>query len=211
MVLPGNSIGIFKVIVGVILAICLAGYVFTTFRGRKNKPKGAWVKDIVYMLIPIATIVILFRFIFCIGPITSGSMEPTLMTGDSAVYNRLAYMGDNEVQRGDIVVVWSDEFNEAVGKRVIGLPGDEISFVDGKVIINGQSLDESSYIPEGVDTNCDKTFKVPDGCYFLLGDNRKYSHDSRFWDNPYIPKKDIIGKHMISFPFSIEQDILHII
>lgn len=235
-VIPKDNSWILKLIGGIGLAVGAFLYFRRFFKekGKANRPEKAaktaeagedkprkkesnlglkkgFVKEIIDLAIPIVVLVILLKFIFCIGPIASGSMEPTLKTGDSGIYNRLAYIGDKEVNRGDIIVFYSREFNETIGKRVIGLPGDEIKFKDGYVFINGQYVDESDYIPADVETNCSKTFKVPAGCYFLLGDNRENSNDSRYWANPYISKKDIIGKYIASFPFSIEQDILHII
>ena len=123
----------------------------------------------------------------------SGSMEPTIMTGDKGIYNRLAYKF-HPVERGDIIMFWSAEEGKLMGKRVIGLPGDELSFENGYVYINGLRAIES-YIPEEVETNCSKSFCVPEGCVFVLGDNREDSIDSRFFVNPYIPMSDIKGKY----------------
>ena len=122
----------------------------------------------------------------------SGSMEPTIMTGDKQLYNQLAYKF-HPIERGDIIVFWSSEEDILIGKRVISLPGDEISFENGDVYINGLRLEES-YLPEGVETYCIKSFCVPEGCVFVLGDNREISKDSRFFENPYIPMSDIKGK-----------------
>jgi len=131
--------------------------------------------------------------------IASGSMEPTLMTGDIALYNKLAY-DITDVQRGDIIAFWSDEGNAFYAKRVIGLGGDTIEFHDGYVFINGLLADESLYLDENVETNCSKTFTVPEGCVFVLGDNRDESLDSRYFLNPYIPLEDIEGKYIGSIP-----------
>ncbi len=68
--------------------------------------------------------------------------------------------------------------------------------------MNGELFDESAYLDEDVETNCIKTFDVPEGCVFVLGDNREKSTDSRFWENPYISVKDIKGKYMFSIPIS---------
>lgn len=131
--------------------------------------------------------------------VASGSMEPTLMTGDVNVFNRLAYV-NHEVQRGDIITFWSEELSEHMSKRIVGVAGDHIDFHDGYVFINGLLADESLYLDEDIETNCSKSFDVPDGCVFVLGDNRENSVDSRFFDNPYIPEKDIIGKYLGAVP-----------
>lgn len=139
--------------------------------------------------------IILFKFVICNTIISSGSMEPTLMTGDYVIINRLAYTA-KDINRGDIVSFWSDECGEYLVKRVIGLPGDEIVFRDGYVLINGLLADESAYLKDNIETNCSKSFVVPDGCIFVLGDNRENSYDSRFFENPYISQKKIVGKYL---------------
>jgi len=118
---------------------------------------------------------------------------------DIALYNKLAY-DITDVQRGDIIAFWSDEGNAFYAKRVIGLGGDTIEFHDGYVFINGLLADESLYLDENVETNCSKTFTVPEGCVFVLGDNRDESLDSRYFLNPYIPLEDIEGKYIGSIP-----------
>lgn len=81
-----------------------------------------------------ATIVFICKEIISIDYIVGRSMEPTLKDGDITVYNRLAYI-KNDVQRGDIILFETDEVEDFVVKRVIGVPGDVISFKDGYVFI----------------------------------------------------------------------------
>lgn len=137
------------------------------------------------------------------GSIPSGSMEPTLQIGDYGISNGLAYVG-KEPQRGDIIIFKHKgvEDGKTLIKRVIGLPGDSLVFVDGYLYINGELVYES-YLPEDVETNSFKDFdEVPEGCYFVMGDNRENSLDSRFWDNPYVKKSEIKGKLLTVVPLS---------
>lgn len=162
---------------------------------RKSKLR----KEIIITGIQFGIVAIILLFVVRNTIVASGSMEPTLQTYDIAIYNKLAYVFDN-AERGDIINFWSEEFGKYFSKRVIGIAGDEIEFHNGYVFINGQKCDESAYIAEEIETNCTKTFTVPDGTVFVLGDNRENSYDSRFFENPYIPIKDIEGKLLITIP-----------
>lgn len=161
------------------------------------------VRNIVEMSTILITGVVLLKVLMSMTVIQSNSMEPTLMTGDTVFFNKLAYVR-HDVSRGDIIAFWSEEQSALFAKRVIGLPGDDISFMDGYVRINGIFADESDYIVEDVETNCIKSFTVPEGCYFVLGDNRENSYDSRFFSNPYIKKENIKGKYLGRISFSIQ-------
>ncbi len=158
-----------------------------------------------YFLIGLATygvaLFVLLNFILCIGYISSGSMEPTLMTGDYMVENRLAYV-THRPQRGDIISFKNQKTKETIGKRIIGVEGDHVEFYDGYVYINGEQLDESAYLDPDIETNCAATFDVPDGCVFVLGDDRENSNDSRFWESPYVRIRDIKAKYLFSIPLS---------
>lgn len=145
---------------------------------------------------------LLFAFVLKHGVIPSGSMEPTLNVGDVAVVNGLAYL-TKEPQRGDIVIFRTEETGkDDLIKRVIGVPGDSLMFVDGKLYINGELMIEE-YVPENMETDSFRDFdEVPENCYFMMGDNRENSFDSRNWENPYVPKKNIKGKMLLCIPLS---------
>lgn len=166
--------------------------------------KKIFKETIGYVIVFLVTF-ILFRYVFVISTVMSGSMEPTIMTGNTAFCNRLAYLF-SEPERGDKIIFFSDEADTYYFKRIIGLPGDVVSFEDGKVLINGTVLEED-YIQPGVKTECSETFTVPEGHIFLLGDNRENSYDSRFWKEPYISCDKITGKFMAQINFSYEFDI----
>lgn len=175
---------------------------------KKDILKGPhFIWEILSFAVPFVTAYIILTYIIMVSVVESGSMEPTLGVGNSVFYNRLAY-SRSEPQRGDVVVFYSDEYNAYFGKRIIGLPGEKIEFKDGYVVVNGQYCDESAYIDSEIETNCSKEFEVPEGCYFMLGDNREVSNDSRFWVNPYIEKEKIVGKYMGQIKFSFQYDII---
>lgn len=139
----------------------------------------------------LAAVYVVFKFIIQIAWVPSGSMETTLPTKSVLLGWHLPYLVSDPVpQRGEIVTFWNDELNTVLVKRVVGLPGDEISFSGGFVYINGEKQAEE-YLPAQGITDCDSTFQVPEGCFFAMGDNRTGSYDSREWDNPYVPIKNI--------------------
>lgn len=147
-------------------------------------------------------VVIIFVYvIFNISFVTSGSMEPTIKERELTITNRLAYTV-KDPGRGDIVICRAGDQNELMLKRIIGLPHDEISFVDGYVFINGVICDESAYLKSDVETNCTESFTVPEGCYFLLGDNRENSIDSRHWNNTFVKRENLIGKIIFHINFN---------
>lgn len=153
------------------------------------------------MFLVIAAVFILTRVCFFETYVASGSMKPALEPGNVVIYNKLYYV-NHDYNRGDIVCLWSDFYDNYIAKRIIGIPGDEIEFHDGKVFINGKICKED-YIPDGIETNSRKSFKVPEGHVFLLGDNREDSVDSRYWEDPYMEVDDIVGKYFgtIKIPF----------
>ena len=139
-------------------------------------------------------VVMLNTFILVNARIPSGSMEKTIMTGDRLFGNRLAYM-KSDPERYDIVIFkYPDDEKRLFVKRVIGLPGETVMIVDGKVYIDGSEEPlMDSFCPEKP-IGTFGPYEVPEGCYFMLGDNRQHSNDSRFWDNTFVKKEAIIGK-----------------
>lgn len=139
-----------------------------------------------------------FNYIIKIFVVPTGSMDPTIHPGDFIFANALAYVID-EPQRGDVVTFEGED--KMLVKRIIGTPNDTISFADGKVIVNGEVLEED-YLTSDVKTYSGRTFVVPEGHYFVLGDNRMNSCDSRYFKEPYIESSKIKAKLMCVVPLS---------
>ena len=155
-------------------------------------------------ILPIlAAIIIAFiinKVIFFNVSVPTGSMLPTINLDDKILVTRVH--NKNNLKHGDIVVFHSDELNEDLIKRLIGLPNDEVEIRDdGSVFINKEKVDESYVKNPGGKSGL--KFKVPEDSYFFMGDNRINSLDARYWASPFIPKKDIMGKaRIIISPFS---------
>lgn len=145
------------------------------------------------------------NFIIINATVPTGSMENTIMPGDDLLGLRTAYLF-KDPQRGDIIIFkFPDDESQKFIKRIIGLPGDLVQIQDAKVYINGSTTSlEEPYLKEEWTRNTGPfEFVVPEGCYFVMGDNRNDSLDSRYWDNPFVTEDEIIGKaEFIYYPFS---------
>lgn len=151
--------------------------------------------------VTIIALVVLYTKILANAYIPSDSMENTLMTGDRIMGNRLAYKFGQDPERYDIVIFYApDEEDTLYIKRIIGLPGEKVTVRGGKVYVNDSTepLDDS-FIREKMEDEPDMEFQVPEGCYFMMGDNRNVSYDSRYWENPYVSEDRIVAKAMLKY------------
>lgn len=177
-------------------------------RSRKKKEDEPFdlKKEIIsWIQIIVAAVVIAFfltTFIIANSRIPTGSMEPTIMSKSRVIGSRLAYLTDDP-ERGDVVIFhYPDDPSGKTYfvKRVIGLPGETVDIIDGKVYINGSDtpLDEP-YLAEPMEPEEPMHFEVPEGSYFMLGDNRNNSRDARYWKNTYVAKDKIIAKVLFCY------------
>ena len=173
------------------------------------------LKDSVfYVLVPIVMVLLMIQFI---RPITikGVSMMPflkdnskclmirskTFKRRDVVVFRTDEMRSEKDLKHGNIIQQLIDGKQKILIKRIIGLPGDSIEVVDSKVKINGEFIDDFSDIAIIGDFG---PYEVPEESYFMLGDNRNRSKDSRYWDNPYVEKSLIKGKVWIKYFPSLE-------
>jgi signal peptidase I len=184
--------------------------------------KGRWITE----LIVIVMVVLLIRvFVAQAYNIPSGSMKPTLLVGDFILVNKLVYRF-SEPQRGDIVVFkYPIDPNIDFIKRIVALPGEQVEVKNNQVFINGKPLpltevgrgEENGVrkfiyeevMPEGIKHKVqfyeDFPFSrrdfgpvvVPPNHYFVMGDNRDNSEDSRYWG--FLPRENIVGKAFVIY------------
>jgi signal peptidase I len=172
----------------------------TPDRGRKGGSNTRAIVEWVVIIVAALTVAIVVKtFLVQAFYIPSGSMEPTLKPGDRVLVNKLSYHL-HDVHRGDIVVFKrppseaDDPTIKDLIKRVIGLPGDRIEGRDGLVYINDKLVNEP-YLPPGTVTTSLPLMTVPAGQYFVMGDNRGNSKDSRFIGP--IPGHLIVGRAFV--------------
>ncbi len=158
-------------------------------------------KSIINTMISLALCFIIAKVITGVlivnAKVPSSSMETTIMTGDRLVANRLSYLNKTPVKGEIIVFEDPDEDDKLLIKRVIGTPGDKIQILDGALYLNDELQDEP-YIREEM-VGSFGPYYVPEDSYFMLGDNRNYSYDARYWENTYIHKDEILGKAMFTY------------
>ena len=183
----------------------------TRVEGKKKKAEGrfsselfSWGESLMTVLI---FFVVVFTFFFFFFGVDGTSMYPTLQDHSIMLVSNLGYTPE----KGDIVVLRKEGFygDQPIVKRIIATGGDTIDIdpITGDVLVNGEVLDEP-YIAEKINTlekMGDMTYPqtVPEGCVFVMGDNRNYSTDSRWTALGMVDERYILG-HVLSvvYPFS---------
>jgi signal peptidase I len=151
----------------------------------------SWVRDLAFSVL---IAVILIVFIYQPVKVEGTSMMPTLTDQERIFINKFTYhFGLGDIQRGDMVVFWFPlDQSKSYIKRVVGVPGDIVRIDAGQVFLNGHALEEP-YVPEEYrDRVSYEEQRVPDGKYFVLGDHRSSSSDSRTWG--FVQRDAIYGK-----------------
>jgi signal peptidase I len=213
-------------------------FFFASRRKKAGRTKLPLIIDYGRSFFPVLLIVFLLRsFLFEPFRIPTGSLEPTVLIGDFILLNKFHYgirlpiiqkevINMSKPARGDIMVFrWPPDPSYYFIKRVIGLPGDKISYINKELYVNGQKIPQAflqdSMATDGkgaswpvlenqenllgvkhklfVDpakTSRDyRDIQVPEGMYFVMGDNRDDSADSRYWG--FVPDKNIVGKAVL--------------
>jgi signal peptidase I len=150
-----------------------------------------WARD---LMISVVLAIFVILFIYQPVKVEGTSMMPTLDDQERIFINKFVYRFHfGNIDRGDTVVFWfPGDPTKSYIKRVIGMPGDRVEVDQGKVIVNGQALVESYIPPEFRDQSSMSARMIPEDEYFVLGDHRSSSNDSRAWG--MVPRRYIYGK-----------------
>lgn len=187
---------------------------------------GSFLWEVVKVFLWALVIIIPIRvFLFQPFFVQGASMEPNFKDGDYLIINEFGYKMTNvfddfgfphlftidsfkDFNRNDVAVFrYPRDPKQFFIKRIIGLPGEKVKIENGRVTIfneqnpEGLMLDEKSFLPAGLITTSSVMTELGDDEYFVLGDNRQFSHDSRAWGP--LPKEDVVGKVLIrAWPLS---------
>jgi len=169
---------------------------------KKDKLKKellSWIRTIVMAVV---LGLIINSTLITSAQVISGSMENTIMTNSRVVGLRVAYVF-SEPNRFDIILFHppDEDSDFPYVKRIIGLPNEKVDIVDGRVFINDSIIPLDDSFIKGVARGNYNSFYIPDNCFFVMGDNRNGSVDSRHWNNSFVSRDSIIAKLYIElFP-----------
>ncbi|MCC6538422.1 MAG: signal peptidase I [Bryobacterales bacterium] len=150
-----------------------------------------WLRD---LLLAVIILVLVIQFIYRPVKVEGTSMQPSLEDQDRIFINKFIYQfGMGDIGRGDTVVFsYPGDPSKSYIKRIIGLPGDRVTINEGQVSVNGALLTENYVPPAYRDTQTIGEVIVPPDCYYVLGDHRSSSNDSRSWGP--VHRRHIFGK-----------------
>ena len=164
---------------------------------RTKKEIVSWLKT---FLIALICAIVANNFLIASALVVSSSMENTIMTDSRVMGLRVAYV-ISEPKRFDIILFEPPDKDSEIPyiKRIIGLPNETVEIIAGKVYIDGSNVPLDDSFVKGEAHGNYGPFFVPEGAFFVMGDNRNSSSDSRHWVNRYVPRGNIIGRIYLEF------------
>ncbi|TDA65638.1 MAG: signal peptidase I [Clostridia bacterium] len=167
-----------------------------TRQAEEAQKSSGWLDLLEAVIIALALAMVIRLFLFEPFVIPSGSMEPTLQPGDRIIVSKLSYRF-SEPQREDVIVFRYPPNPRLVYiKRLVAMGGDTVRIEDNRLYVNGQPVPEQ-YLPDNVYMHDFGPVTIPPGSFFVLGDNRNNSEDSRVWG--LLPEGNVLGKAVLLF------------
>jgi signal peptidase I len=153
-----------------------------------------WARD---LLVAIGFAVVIIIFLYQPVKVEGTSMAPLISDNERIFINKLVYKFE-PISRGDVVVFWyPNDRTKSFIKRVVGLPGETVEIRQGHVYVNAKALEEPYVLPAYLDSNNFSSFTVPAHQYFVMGDHRDSSNDSRMFGP--VPAEFIYGKAVFAY------------
>jgi signal peptidase I len=153
-----------------------------------------WARDVFFA---VGTAILIVVFLYQPVKVEGTSMLPELVDQERIFVNKFIY-NIEKISRKDIVVFWyPKDPSKSYIKRIIGMPGDTVEIRNGEVFVNDQALDEPYLTPDFMDRRSYRPVKVDPGFYYVLGDHRNQSNDSRMWG--LVPERYIYGKAVFRY------------
>jgi signal peptidase I len=208
VIAPNPFYMIFALVVGFAFTVyCVADAALIAKRNKKNYVPAKYNRWFVYVgyilmtgiLVQMCTSYIVTPNLIQAYKMPTGSMEPTLLVGDHILINKHIYKV-GEPKRGEVIVFrYPLKPDTPYVKRLIGEPGDTLEMIGRTVYINGKPIKENytQYVDPGSINNHYGPYRVPSDQYFVMGDNRDSSQDSRFWG--FVPRKNLLGKPLVIY------------
>lgn len=170
---------------------------------RKKKKRASFAVSMlkmgIYSLLVLVCVYCLVTYVFRRSVVRGVSMQNTLFDGDSIIMDELSY-NTGDPKRYDVICFKSYKEKELLIKRIIGLPGEKIQIIDGKILIDDEQIKDIKGLSEIEDAGVAKFgITLDDDEYFVIGDNRAESVDSRFNEVGNIKRKEILGKAALVF------------
>ena len=166
----------------------------------KSKSTAKEVLDwILYIGIVLILSWLIVTFVGVRTVVDGQSMEPTLQDGNNLIVDKLSYRFRDPKRYEIIVFPYKYEENTYYIKRIIGLPGETVEIRNGSIYINGSEEPLEDVETKEPMEGSFGPYTVPEDCYFVMGDNRNNSRDSRYWEHTFVTRDEILGKAVFRY------------